>query len=493
MNDIRIVGNESVPLEELRPIVGELINRDYNPDEVEQVTEKIKEHYRSKGLVSAYVFVPEQKIENGVIEIRIVEGKFGSIEITGNNHFSDGVILRRVKLDKQKTVDYQGLRKSLNRLNRHRDIAAKAVLKPGPKPGTTAVALHIKDKLPVHIGADVNNLGTRNTGRARFGQSVTLTNATGNMDELSGRFQIGKRALATGARYEIPVNAADTRVGVAFTHARVDVGGDFKELDLKGHATTYSAYVLQPFLDTKRFEAALKTGFDWKSVKNRVLDQLSGRDELRIWNLGLNFNESDKYGKTFTDQSFHFGFSDFLGASHKTDKRTIRTGSGGQFFVYRAEVQRFFVLPAAMMLGLKFASQLTEDKLAPSEQFRMGGAYSLRGYEEGEYLADYGARLSTEILVPTYFFPKDWKLPWAKEPLREQIKGVAFFDFGGAGLHGALPGERANRFLAGTGGGVRMQLYHQIFARVEWATSIGSSPSNGSENIFYFGVSAEAF
>ena len=134
---------------------------------------------------------------------------------------------------------------------------------------------------------------------------------------------------------------------------------------------------------------------------------------------------------------------------------------------------------------------MTNDRLPPSEQFRLGGAFSVRGYSEGEYLSDYGAFITNEIYVPSYFFPKDWKLPYAKQPLREQIQGVGFFDFGGGALRGARVGEEHNRSLAGMGLGVRMRLFDKVFARAQWATPTGSSPRNGDDSAFYYGVTTE--
>lgn len=493
MNNIRITGNESIPSSELEPIVGTLLNRDVNMDEVQDVVAEIKEYYRKNGYVSTYVHVPPQQLKNGIIEIRVVEGELSDVTVEGNRYFSDGVIIKRIQLDSNKKVDYDGLRKSLKRLNKHRDIQAKAILKPGMKPGTTAVQLQVEDKFPLHLGADVNNLGTDNTGNIRTGVSLSHTNLTGNMDTLSGRFQIGSGATAVGANYEAPINSIDTKVGFAYTRATVDVGGSFKALDLEGTATTYGAYVIQPLLEAENFEASAQVGFDWKSIHNKILGRDSSNDELRILKMGVTGNQTDKAGKTFFQQFFLQGFDRFLGASHKSDSHSTRVGSGGQFFISRTNIQRYFTLPGAMTLALKFAMQLTEDKLAPAEQFRLGGAYSVRGFSEGEYLGDYGTRLQTELHVPTYIFPEDWSLPWTDEPLREQIKAVGFFDFGGASLRGPLPGEREHRFLAGIGGGLRMRLYKRVYARLEWATSVGAGRNDGADSAFYFGVSTELF
>lgn len=492
MNDIRITGNELIPTKELEPFIWPLLNRDVNLGEIQETAAEIQRYYQSKGYVATYVYVPPQKIEQGVVELRIAEGRLAEIEISGNRWFSTPLIESRLPAARGGAIDYGKLRRDLTRLNKHPDLEARAVLKPGPEPGTTRVLVDVKDRLPVHAGVDVSNLGTENTGKTRWGQTLALTNLTGRLDPLSGRFEIGRGAYAVGADYNVPIAATETRAGISYSRASVDVGGPFKALGLEGEATTYGAYLLTPFWERERWETSLRFGFDWKSVENRILGETAGEDELRIFSAALNFSEVDRFGKTLMINSFHFGVNDFLGASSTHDRNATRTGSSGQFFAHRLSLLRKFAMPASMTLALRLIAQFTPDTLAPSEQIKLGGAHSVRGYPEGDYYADSGAHASAEILVPTYFFPKDWKLPRSSTPLREQIQGVVFFDFGGGALHRPMPGEDENRFLAGAGGGVRVRIHKNLFGRFEWAAPVGAEALNNQHSAFYFGVALEA-
>ena len=130
--------------------------------------------------------------------------------------------------------------------------------------------------------------------------------------------------------------------------------------------------------------------------------------------------------------------------------------------------------------------------MAPSEQLRLGGANSVRGYQEGEYLSDYGGTTTAEVFVPSYFFPPNWKLYKSKEPLRKQVQLVGFTDFGYGALHGTLVGEKRSRSLWGAGGGLRIHLYDKAYARLEWAAPLGGDhPTDHRRGAFYFGISME--
>lgn len=493
MNNIRITGNQEISDQEIQAIAGQLINRDVNLQEIEEVVQQIKQLYRSRGFISAYVYVPPQKVKEGVIEIRIAEGRIGKIEVTGNRWFSDGVIAKRIQINPDTIIDYKELKTNIAQINEHRDIESVAVLKPGQVPGTTDVEVQVKDKFPLHVSADVNNLGTENTGKTRAGIAVQHTNLLGRMDQASARVQIGKDAWAVATDYNIPLNARDTKLGFSYQRSAVSLGGRFKALEIEGDASTYYPYLSHPLLRRENYKLLLQTGLSFKEVENRLQGRETGKDSLRIWDIGLQMDQNDRLGRTYFQNSFNFGFSSFLGASDKIESSATRPGTGGQFFIYRQTLLRFVALPAGLGLALRSSVQLTNDPLPPSEQFRLGGAYSVRGYPEGEYLADYGGTGSAEVYVPTYFFAKNWKLPYASMPLRQQIKGTAFFDFGAGELRRTLPGEKADRTIAGMGIGIRIHLYQKVFARFEWAWPIGSKPQDESDSNFYFGISAEVF
>ncbi len=493
LKEVHVVGNKNVTSREIEALTRPSIGKEVSFEDLQGLVSSIKSLYRTKGYVASYAYLPPQNVTEGIIEIRIVEGTLGNLSITGNRWFSDRTLRRYFGLKPASVVFYEDLRRSLTYLNKQRDLQARAVLLPGEKPETTDIEIKVKDHFPLHLGTDVNNLGTENTGKHRVGFSLVDTNSLGFMDPLSGRFQIGKGTWAVGADYNIPVTPIDTRIGFSYARASVDVGGSFKALDVEGDASTYGVYVLQPLIRREHAEIIFNVGFDWKSIKNKILGQTSGKDELRILNTGINTEFTDKWGKTLSPHSFHFGFSDFLGASDKVDPRASRPNSGGQFFIYRGSIVRYQRLPYDMILTLRGVTQLTNDNLVPSEQFRLGGAFSVRGYPEGEYLADYGAYMSSELFIPTYFFPKDWKLPFSKNPLRNQINGVAFFDFGGGVLRNPLVGEEKDRSLAGIGGGLRVNLFDRVYARFQWAAPLASNPNNGASGVFYYGISAEVF
>jgi len=487
---IRLTGNSVLTTEQLEPFVQNVVNREVTLSEVKVAARDIKNYYRGLGYVAAYAYVPTQEVEGGMIEIRIIEGEIGDIEVTGAKYYSNELIRRKIKLEPGQIARYDRLKYSMRDINEHPDIKTKAILRPGVKPGTSDVLIKVEDRSPFHLSVDGNNYGTRLTGTQRAGITMSHNNVLGRFDQAIVRMSAGEDSYSVGANYNIPVNSYDTRLGFSFSHGDVDLAGDFKALNVEGTATTYSPYITHPIYKGEFFEATLRGGYDHKSVENRALDVTTGHDEIRMFNAGVSFKETDQYGQTFWPNFVYFAATEF-GASNKNDEGLTRAHTGAPFQIYRTSVDRYQYLPLGMMLVLHGNLQMANDKLPPSEQFQLGGVNSVRGYPQGEFLGDYGATISTEFLVPPLFMPAHWKLTKDSAPLKDQIKFVAFFDYGTADLKGNVPGEVAKKDLAGWGVGMRFHVYDRMFGRIEYAMPLQEKTSDGTDGVFYYGFSMD--
>jgi len=178
------------------------------------------------------------------------------------------------------------------------------------------------------------------------------------------------------------------------------------------------------------------------------------------WQIGLNYNNPDRWGRTFLRFQNTFGF-DWLGARHRNYGGTSENQPTGSNQFWKAELlaNRLFRLPQRNLLFLRGYAQFTPDSLPPAEQFQLGGAYSVRGYTEGLLTGDRGYSLSAEWRWPVPFL----RLisPW----LADRIQGAIFADYGQAYTDQSNPNfiqtdyiRRLRTSLLSTGFGVRMRL-----------------------------------
>ena len=491
IKSIKFLGNRSFSDAELQPLVAHLLKGPITLGQVQDAAAEIKKFYRAHGFIATYVYIPRQQLIGDELKIDILEGRFGVLSVTGNKWYSADVIKKQFRLHAGDVLKYEDLRRDLARLNSSQDIKAKIVMEPGEDQGSTNLTASINDRAPVHLTGEINNQGTKSTGNERYSISAAHNNVFGAMDRLNGALQYGVDSLAVGTSYSVPLNYdAGTRLTYSFVNADVDVKGAFTALQVKGWARTHNLTVLQPVVEQENFNVDLRAGLDVKSIENSILGSVTGKDELRILNPGMNLDFTDPQGKTFSTQDINFGLGGFGGSSEKEDA-TSRAGTGGSFFVYRGMVARYQKLPGDAILLLKGNVQFTPDSLAPSEQIRLGGAHSIRGYQEGDYSGDYGGYANCDVIVPPKFIPENWKLPYSKESMRQQVQMIGFLDWGTARIKSPAVGEIKSKDLGGAGAGLRVHLYDNFYGRVEWGFVIGDRPADNRRSAFHFTVSYE--
>jgi hemolysin activation/secretion protein len=148
----------------------------------------------------------------------------------------------------------------------------------------------------------------------------------------------------------------------------------------------------------------------------------------------INFDEKDSMGRFGLSGEVRAGIPDFLGSMGKHDPTASRApaDAGGEFQKYNVNVNRITYLPLNSVLLTNFRFQFTDDPLVTPEQMVLGGADSIRGYPENNYLADYGWIGNFELRSPAWLIPSMLKVPFDPKGTRliDAIQFVYFLDAG---------------------------------------------------------------
>jgi hemolysin activation/secretion protein len=108
-------------------------------------------------------------------------------------------------------------------------------------------------------------------------------------------------------------------------------------------------------------------------------------------------------------------------------------------------------LPLGMQLNTRFAGQVADSPIISNEQFSLGGMESVRGYFETMALADDAVFGSFELYSP-HLGSLDWDY-------LNNLKVLAFVDGAQGWVQNPLPGNVSGYTLAGTGFGMRFQMW----------------------------------
>jgi hemolysin activation/secretion protein len=133
--------------------------------------------YHDLGFVTASVTLPQQKLTNGVVRVKVVEGRLASIKVVNNRYFSTNNVLRALPgVQTNVLLNTKWFQPELDRANQNQDRQIYPVIGPGLEPGTSDLTLQVKDQLPLHGHMEVNDNSTPGTPLLRLDSAIQYNN-----------------------------------------------------------------------------------------------------------------------------------------------------------------------------------------------------------------------------------------------------------------------------------------------------------------------------
>ncbi|MBL8491749.1 MAG: ShlB/FhaC/HecB family hemolysin secretion/activation protein, partial [Rhodocyclaceae bacterium] len=118
----------------------------------------LEKAYHEAGYMTVVVSIPDQKVDEGVVTLAVVEGEVGRLRVKGAEyHLPSGIRGRVPELAEGRVPHFPSMQKELADLNRNPDLKATPVLRAGRYPGQVDVQLEVEDHLPLHGSLDYSN------------------------------------------------------------------------------------------------------------------------------------------------------------------------------------------------------------------------------------------------------------------------------------------------------------------------------------------------
>ena len=133
--------------------------------------------YRDLGYPTISVTLPQQRLTNGIVEVKVIEGKLESINVVSNRFFSSNNIMRALpSLTTNIIINSKWLQPELDRANLNPDRQIYPVISPGLEPGYTDLNLDVKDRFPLHGHIEANDKSTPQTPLLRIDSALQYNN-----------------------------------------------------------------------------------------------------------------------------------------------------------------------------------------------------------------------------------------------------------------------------------------------------------------------------
>ena len=404
-------GNSAISNSDLLEVIGDLQGRVVFLSELQAGAHRITRLYRERGYPLARAYIPAQEIENGVVQIAVLEGRYGEVQIKNKSRIHGVALAPLDALKAGDPVRAAALERSLLLLSDTPGIEVKSTLKPGASVGATDLQVDVKPGSLISGAVDLDNYGNRFTGEYRLGGTLNLNSPLGMGDRLSLRTMGSeKNQHYYRAAYQLPVGPWATQVGVAYSDMDYELARDFDDLDAHGNARITSVYAIQPLVRSRDFSLYAQLQFDDKRLKDDIdlFDSKSDK-RSRVLIASVNGNSRDKFlggGVSSFALSWSQGSLNIDGELNQLiDKLTADTQ--GRFDKINPSVVRLQRLSNSFSLYTQLQGQWSKGNLDSSEKFSLGGAYGVRAYPQGEASGDQGWLANIEL---RYALTQAWQL-----------------------------------------------------------------------------------
>jgi outer membrane protein insertion porin family len=437
--------------EQLKEAMGFQPGQVRNNNEVDKQVTAIQELYRAKGYI--YATIPdiateERQVDNEthyVLCFTILEGVVEDIEIKGNRKTRTHVITRELDTKPGQVYNASRVQRDVQRLfnlDLFEDVRAKATS--GSKPGYLVLEITVSERrtgvASIGLGwssvqnlvgfADVADANFRGTGRRISLRLQFGGREGGEIGYFDPWFRPHRTGLNLGVYNKRIVRQAFTSSGNSFLYDEKRSGGAITLSRPLSSATTG--------LLTLRADTVQPTDIQDKDLPPEELALLGQSASVRSVGFAL-VNDTRDFIRAPTRGGYNSVSAEVAGLLGGQDFKKI----GG-------DVRRYFKVGGHNVVAVRVLGGWITGDAPFLEQFLLGGANNLRGYEEDQFPGNKMLLLNTEF----------------RFPLGNKITGVTFVDAGDAwgGLYAegnpaaGIPGLGDSGFSVHVGYGVGVRV-----------------------------------
>lgn len=396
-------GNRAFGNSQLQELLESYVDRDSGLDSLNEAAKTITAFYRSKGYLLAQAYLPEQDIQDSVVEIAVLEGTLGRLTLNGAQQTNADFLgkMATYHLATGDTITEKNLVRNVSVINALPGLRASAQLGPGELIGSSDADIRLQ-KLPALSGyVAANTYGNRYTGREVVLGGINWYNPAGIGDHaylnLKASRDAGQRSVNTG--YLVPVHVSGTVLNASYNYVDYKLGGQFEPLNATGTSQYFNFSLEQPWVRTARYGLTAKLGGAYKRVDDDVAAfSLNNRRDITNIDVGVNGEWTNagmdvNYQFGVSLRSGRVGFRDSLAQS--IDQTGARTE--GDFVRYGLQASRTQYFGRGYSVALRADYQLANKNLDSAEKMTIGGINRWRSYAELPSTVDTGLVMGAEI------------------------------------------------------------------------------------------------
>jgi len=481
--EFRVLGNSRIANVEIERTLYPFLGPDKLFDSVEAARAALEKYYHDRGYGTVFVDIPEQDVGEGIVRLRVTEGRLAHVRITGARYFAGRILRAELPEATAGSVpNVAKLQQQLAEVNAQSpDRTVVPVLHAGNTPGTVDLDLKVQDHLPLHGSAELDNARTPDTKPLRANVSLSYDNVGQRGDSLSFQYQTAPqdpsnvKVFAGTYVFRLPGDAPALTLYAVDTHSDVATIGT---LSVLGTGDIFGARLVWPVTNTATRTESVSLGLDYKKFLDNVnvttAQSVVTNVDYLPFTLSYSANLTDPHGITSLSAALTWGVRGLVSSNSAFE--ITRYDAPSDFIYFRGSAARTQQLPHGFSAHLQLDGQASAGPLISNEQFTVGGAQSVRGYFVSEELGDSGLRASFELRSPALHVPASTS---------NRLYGYGFYDWAAVNLQDPLPSQSGGATLRSTGAGLRVNAWDHLDANIDWAYVLARGLITRAHDSFY--------
>ncbi len=454
----------------MAPFLGQPISNDL----VRRMAVVIAAYVREKDLLTVNVAIPKQNASTGVLRLALRIGRYRDIVVKGNRWFSAKQIEEALGVKAGDEIRVSQLDQAINWINTNPFRYTRAIINNRTGDPTRAdLIIAVEDTAPVKLSGTYDNSGVPVLGADRYSVAFQWGNVLGLDHQLTYQFtrsDILQFFQAHSLDYKIPLPWHDMiQIDLAYAKLAPTIAGGL--VAIKGSNEIADLHYIIP-VNKGKWNIEYSLGVDFKRSDNNFefggMSYYGHKVDTLQANLGATFVHHDSLGGW--SLSLQANLSPGYLTPNQSDAAytSTRKDSKSRYAYGTLSFQRLTTLGDGWQHVFRFTGQTASQNLQGSEQMSIGGADTVRGYEERINSGDIGFYASNEIQTPLIDARAAAIPSFLKRAGAIQVRGLAFVDCGNVKYLHRQPGDISMDPMLSAGLGMRCGLGKYLSASFDY-------------------------
>jgi hemolysin activation/secretion protein len=446
----QVEGNVVLSADKAQAALASFVGADGNMSKIDAAVIALRNAYAAAGYPIVQIYPPQQTINDGLVVLRVVEGKLSAIGVAGNKRYDEANIRNSVpalKEGQDPNVKDVAAAVALANENPAKQVAVN--FQPGADPGDVIARIDVTEEDPSKSVIAYNNYGTHATGYDIISYSYQNANLFNRDHTLTAdfsttvqhpsdvkNFSFGYRIPFYSIGWSLDLIAAYSDSATNSTQTGATSLGT---LQFTGKGTILGARMNESLPGLGEYRQKITYELDYKNFNDQC-----GINGVSTGSCGTVTSQPLilSYIGTLTTPTLQAGgnisyVQNIPGGPNgeDTEYAAARLGASRNWNAWR--LGGYVVKPFAgdWQVRANLTMQQTSRILIPSEQFGIGGSSSVRGFDERVLAGDKGTDLNLELYTPDF----GSHLSGAANadatansavPSNHKLRGVFFIDYG---------------------------------------------------------------